>query len=118
MGALSLQEIIKTIMLGTSDAWSMSPSNPANQTIILEIVGFLDDDDGIMTDDGNPTHWEEGPLLRKLIGDYATDDGTQGKDHPDFLVGLSAALPSAGWLTGWLAGHSILGQQAWANAHC
>ena len=56
MGALSLQKIIKTIMLGTSDAWSMSPSNPANQTIILEIVGFLDDDDGIMTDDGNPTH--------------------------------------------------------------
>ena len=31
--------------------------------------------------------------MRKLIGDYATDDGTQGKDHPVFL----AFLQLAGW---------------------
>ena len=40
------KEIIKKIMLGTSDAWSMShssqrPSDPATQHIILKIVGFL-----------------------------------------------------------------------------
>ena len=31
----------KKIMLGTSDAWSMSPMDPASQRIILKIVGFL-----------------------------------------------------------------------------
>ena len=41
--------------------------------------------------------------MRKLIGDYATDDGTQGKDHPVFLVGRSAFLQLAGWLAVWLA---------------
>ena len=39
-----LQEIMKKIIiLGTSDAWSMSHvfSDPVNQRIILQIVGFL-----------------------------------------------------------------------------
>ena len=41
-----LQEVMKKIILGTSDTWSTShlsqlTSKPANQRIILQIVGFL-----------------------------------------------------------------------------
>ena len=107
---------MKKIMLGTSDAWSTShssqqPSEPEYHIIDCRIFRWW----WWYYDWWRKSHALRGGSSFEEIDRRLCHRWWHSRQRPPGLFGRPLCLPAAGWLAGWLAGHSVLGRAVKAS---